>query len=54
MERCFLDWKPVTSWIIVGHFDVYINNLLENVQGTVGYFADATKIGDDLDSEEGY
>lgn len=35
-------------------FVIYINNFGENVQGMINKFADSTKIGDFIGSEDGY
>ena len=60
MEGCSSDWKPVISSVPPGSvlgpllFEIYINDLDENVQGMISKFVDDTKIGGIVDSEEGY
>ena len=58
MEGCFSEWRSVTSGVPQGSvlellsFVIYINDLEENVAGRVSKFADDTKIGKVVDSDE--
>lgn len=58
VEGCFSDWRPLTSSVhqasVLGPllFVIYINGLDENIQGMISMFADDTKVGGIVDSND--
>lgn len=60
MEGSFSNWRPLTnsaserSMLDSLLFVVNINKFYENVQGTISKFANNTKVGVVVDSEDGY
>ncbi|XP_059843914.1 P-selectin glycoprotein ligand 1 isoform X2 [Hypanus sabinus] len=60
VEDCFSEWRSVTSGMLQGSelgpllFVIYINDLDDNVVNWISKFADDTKIGGVVDSEEGF
>ncbi|XP_059806496.1 protein shisa-4 isoform X1 [Hypanus sabinus] len=60
VEDCYSEWRPVTGGVPQGSvlgpllFVISINDLGDNVVNWISKFADDTKIGDVVDSEEGF